>query len=368
MRKNDKIQKVRNEIEATQKIMAQNIEKIIVRGKKIETLQEKSIKLRNGAQALSQNATNLKRKLQWRNIQLTAVIVGFLVGALGALASGAGAIAITLYGASGALLCYFIAHLASEIKQKLNPLSISQWGHSPHQESKVHSALRKLKGITMAKKGKNKEIKNKANVSENDDGPLTPQEQADLDKIKENMAAIKQLEAQKAQALIERGQLLDQVTGKTTQLQQATADLNKTTLKVERIVEAKNHHLNSILIGMAGVALGAGYGFLMGYSWPLMIVFGILAGSLAYGLSTFASKIWEKLVSVGDWFRSFRPTQFGSSPHKTYELLATKPLLENDSKTMLTAFNKVKHQPLVQVKEQDGPMPENVFRLKRGAF
>ncbi|MGD9593032.1 MAG: hypothetical protein AB7V32_10975, partial [Candidatus Berkiella sp.] len=79
--------------------MAQNIEKIIVRGKKIETLQEKSIKLRNGAQALSQNATNLKSKLQWRNIQLTAVMVGFLVGALGAMASGAGAIAISLYGA-----------------------------------------------------------------------------------------------------------------------------------------------------------------------------------------------------------------------------------------------------------------------------
>ncbi len=341
MLKNKKIEEIRKQVEETQKIMAKNIEKAIVRGKALEELKEKTQAIKGKSHHFAKGAVSLKRQLQWRNIQLTTLIVGILIGGMCGALGGASTVGIALYAGIGGIIFYFIARLASEIQQKLNPFSLKQWGHSPDKETKVNSAFKKFKGLfSMGKKKDFKPVEAAAreiSTPNDDDAPLTEQEIADLEQVKQDMEAVKKLEALKAQQLIERGQLLEQATGKATELNQDTAKLTQTAHQVQRYEEAKDHHLNSILIGMGGVAIGAGYGFLMGYSWPLMVVFGVLAGSLTYGLSTFASKILEKVVSVGDWFKSFSTRQFSSSPQRVYHPYQAQSSFEQ-SKTIFMRF------------------------------
>lgn len=188
------------------------------------------------------------------------------------------------------------------------------------------------------------------------DDPL--QDEADLAEIQKTMAEVKKLEALKAQKLIERGQLLEQLTGKTSALKQDTAHLTQTTHQLERFIEAKNRHLNSILIGMAGSALGAGYGFLMGYSWPLMMVSGILTGSLTYGLSTFASKIIEKVISIGDWFKTLSGMHLASSSVRTRQVVnkeQQQKIQGLSPRGIYSQFQYIKEQKQLAMQQQKRP-------------
>ncbi|MBS0286527.1 MAG: hypothetical protein JSR17_04475 [Proteobacteria bacterium] len=325
-----KIEMVKKQLEETKKIMVHNIDLAILRGKKIEVLKDKSTALKVQSHQFVRQATTLKRKLMWQNITLLLLMIGAALGLLAGSAASLSATGIALYTGIGALLGYGIGMVASEIQQKLNTFSLRQWSHSPSRKITVNSSFKKLKEIIMGKKKekkpvlkkdetKQKELKQKEAVT------LTAQDAALLDQAKADLADFKKTQVEVEEQLIIRGQLLDKLNDQATDLKTDTQKLNEDAHKLERFEEAQNHHLNSILIGMGGMALGAGYGFIMGYSWPLMVVFGVLAGSLTYGLSTFATKIMEKVVGVGDWIKSFSGgLHFSHSPRKTYQPLASQ--------------------------------------------
>ena len=121
--------------------------------------------------------------------------------------------------------------------------------------------------------------------------------------INADLEAAKKQEAENQQKLIERGSKLEQLTTDTSKLTVVTENFKTDAKKLERVEEARNHHYTSILVGFGGFALGALYGFLMGYAWPMMVVFGAIGGTFTYGLSTLLTGVEEKVVSLKDSFR-----------------------------------------------------------------
>lgn len=76
-----KIQAIQEEVDATKKIMEQNIDKILKRGEKLAALKDKTDHLKNESQAFNQNAVKLKNELQFKNVALTMILIGAAIGA-----------------------------------------------------------------------------------------------------------------------------------------------------------------------------------------------------------------------------------------------------------------------------------------------
>lgn len=84
-----KIEAVRKEVEETKKIMLDNIDKLIERGKKIERLKEKSEGLSDQSHMFATQARRLKWNLMLKNAVLTLVILSMALGAAYGFYTGA---------------------------------------------------------------------------------------------------------------------------------------------------------------------------------------------------------------------------------------------------------------------------------------
>ena len=71
---NDKISLIQSDIEDVKGVMVVNIDNLLERGDKIDTLQTKSTMLSEQAGEFSSRATNLKRIMWWRNAKIWFVV------------------------------------------------------------------------------------------------------------------------------------------------------------------------------------------------------------------------------------------------------------------------------------------------------
>jgi len=81
----DKISKVKTDIDDVKKTMVNNIEKVLERGERIETLVDKTDDLHNQAQSFKRKGAKLKRKMWWKNAKLCCclvVVVSFILIAI----------------------------------------------------------------------------------------------------------------------------------------------------------------------------------------------------------------------------------------------------------------------------------------------
>ncbi len=73
--KNDKIQQMKKDIDETKNIMVQNIEKVLERGERIDLLVTRTEEMNEQSYKFKSGATELKKKLWWKNIKLWIVII-----------------------------------------------------------------------------------------------------------------------------------------------------------------------------------------------------------------------------------------------------------------------------------------------------
>lgn len=73
---NDKITALNDDINQVVDVMMDNMDKVIVRGDKIDTLQQKSVTLADQAQTFQKKSTDLKRNLCLRNAKMMIMIGG----------------------------------------------------------------------------------------------------------------------------------------------------------------------------------------------------------------------------------------------------------------------------------------------------
>jgi len=83
-RADDKIRRVRGEVEEVKQVMTDNIDRILERGDKIELLVDKSQDLSEQANKFKKSSTQLRRNMWWRNAKLQAIVgCGILAVAIG---------------------------------------------------------------------------------------------------------------------------------------------------------------------------------------------------------------------------------------------------------------------------------------------
>lgn len=71
----DKLGQLEAHVQEVKDIMTANIEKVVSRGEALEDLTDRSEKLQNSSVEFRVNATKLKRKIRWKCVKLTLVIV-----------------------------------------------------------------------------------------------------------------------------------------------------------------------------------------------------------------------------------------------------------------------------------------------------
>lgn len=79
---NDKITDLNNEINNVVDVMMDNMDKVLARGDRVDTLHSKSTTLAEQAQTFQTKSTALKRSLCLRNAKMTAMIVGGVLAVL----------------------------------------------------------------------------------------------------------------------------------------------------------------------------------------------------------------------------------------------------------------------------------------------
>lgn len=124
-----KIQKIQDEVDATKKIMEQNIDKMIERGEKLEALKDKTEDLKKASQAFNHNAVKLKQELQFKNVALTIILIGMGIGA-----------AIGLYGVLAAGYAWFCLPLSSALGGGISYLLTKPLSGMFHLYQKLHYA------------------------------------------------------------------------------------------------------------------------------------------------------------------------------------------------------------------------------------
>jgi len=77
--KNDKLAKVQEEISQVKDVMIKNIDKVLVRGEKIELLVDKTEVLDQHAFKFKKNSRGLARAMCWKNAKLTVIIIIVLI-------------------------------------------------------------------------------------------------------------------------------------------------------------------------------------------------------------------------------------------------------------------------------------------------
>jgi hypothetical protein len=307
MGRNSKIEKLKKELEETKIIMVDNVDKVIARGQKLEKLKDKSHDLVDKSRFAMKNAKKLKSKMYWRNVTWTVITAASAIGGIYALLSGFGWPMILASSALTGLLSYGVVNLVSEIQQTKLQFPFANASKSLGKQIK---ALTK-KGLKLMKP--NNKSSGKLTPAE-EEAKLIAQINADLDETKKQ-------EVENTQKLIERGSKLQQLTTDTSKLSTVTENLKTDAHKLERVEEARSNHYTSILVGFGGFAVGALYGFFTGYAWPMMLVFGALAGTFAYGLSSLVTGVEEKVTSIGDSFKPLAWLKLAKSAGKEEKLL-----------------------------------------------
>jgi vesicle-associated membrane protein 4 len=69
---------VQQQVDEVIGIMHTNIEKVVQRGEKLDTLQNKTEELQNGALSFKKTSTDIKNEMWWKNIKLTLAVVGIV--------------------------------------------------------------------------------------------------------------------------------------------------------------------------------------------------------------------------------------------------------------------------------------------------
>jgi hypothetical protein len=302
MGKDSKIEKLKKELDDTKKIMVNNVDKLIIRGQKLEKLKDKTQEIADQSHFLMTDTRKLKYKMYWHNFALTVVIVASAMGGLYGLFSGYSWPGILASGVLTGFLSYGLTKIAAQIQQTYFRLPFVNEGKSLGKEIKI---LLK-KGIFHMKRNKKSALETKLSAAE-EEAKLIEQINADLQ-------ATKKQEAENQQKLIDRGSKLELLNSDTSKLNTVTENFKTDAKKLERVEEAKNHHYTSILIGFGGLAIGVLYGFLMGYAWPMMMVFGAIGGTFTYGLSSLLTGVEEKVVSIGDSFRPLSWLHLAKAP------------------------------------------------------
>jgi len=77
--KDDKISKIRENIDSIKSVMQVNIEKVLERGEKIELLVDKSEILEQHAFTFKKSATAVKRKFWWQNVKMMLILALFIL-------------------------------------------------------------------------------------------------------------------------------------------------------------------------------------------------------------------------------------------------------------------------------------------------
>lgn len=76
---NDKITALNDDINQVVDVMMDNMDKVLTRGDRIDSLQEKSSNLANQAQQFQDKSTELKRAMCMKNLKFTLMIVGAVI-------------------------------------------------------------------------------------------------------------------------------------------------------------------------------------------------------------------------------------------------------------------------------------------------
>eukprot|EP00123_Amoebidium_parasiticum_P019366 comp24750_c0_seq1/m.46871 comp24750_c0_seq1/g.46871 ORF comp24750_c0_seq1/g.46871 comp24750_c0_seq1/m.46871 type:complete len:220 (-) comp24750_c0_seq1:385-1044(-) len=87
----DRLQRVQNEVDSVKQIMVQNIGKVLERGERIEILVDKTETLNEQAFQFKKKATQLKRKMWWKNqkmLILCTIVVSLVIYVIVASACG----------------------------------------------------------------------------------------------------------------------------------------------------------------------------------------------------------------------------------------------------------------------------------------
>ncbi len=129
MAADQKIKKIQAEVDATKKIMEQNIDKMLERGQKLEALKDKSEQLKTESQAFNQNAVKLKQALQFKNVALTIILIGMAIGA-----------AVGLYGVLAAGYSWFCLPISMLLGAGLSYLLTKPLSGMFHLYQKMHYA------------------------------------------------------------------------------------------------------------------------------------------------------------------------------------------------------------------------------------
>ena len=77
--RNDKINQMKKDIDDTKNIMVQNIEKVLERGERIDLLVTRTEEMQEQSYKFKSGATDLKKKLWWKNMKLWIVIAVLVV-------------------------------------------------------------------------------------------------------------------------------------------------------------------------------------------------------------------------------------------------------------------------------------------------
>jgi vesicle-associated membrane protein 4 len=78
-KKDDKIEKIKKEVDETTTIMQKNLNDMVKRGESLETLQDKTVDLEIGARGFRDNTITLKRKMFWKKVKSMILIGGIVV-------------------------------------------------------------------------------------------------------------------------------------------------------------------------------------------------------------------------------------------------------------------------------------------------
>jgi hypothetical protein len=124
MTKNKKISEVKKQVEETKKIMVNNIDRLIERGKKLESLEKKTEELGDLSHHFSASATQLKRKLMIKNIILGLMLIAMLVSAIISFRDGASLSSICLRSLGASAMVYLIGQGIESIFHKVSHFSL----------------------------------------------------------------------------------------------------------------------------------------------------------------------------------------------------------------------------------------------------
>jgi len=75
----DRINRVRNEIDEVKTVMVQNIEKVLERGERIELLVDRTENLNHTAFQFKKKATQVKRRMWWKNAKVMIILIFVLL-------------------------------------------------------------------------------------------------------------------------------------------------------------------------------------------------------------------------------------------------------------------------------------------------